>query len=74
MDVFTFQSGGQVILGLGHLQGVFYILGIGYALALVVFLWELFTHNCRRPSPPRPLTVLSPTPKPPVLKLQLAYN
>ncbi|KAK3879215.1 hypothetical protein Pcinc_016209 [Petrolisthes cinctipes] len=42
-------SGPQVVLGMGHLQGIFYLLLIGQALAFLSFFTELFTHSRRRP-------------------------
>ncbi|XP_071524014.1 glutamate receptor ionotropic, kainate 4-like [Panulirus ornatus] len=37
---------GQVVLGFDHLQGVFYLLLLGYAVAFLTLLREIITHRC----------------------------
>lgn len=46
-----FQSdGGQVVLGLDHLQGAFCLLGLGCGLALLLLLVEILVHRyAKRP-------------------------
>ncbi|XP_071518154.1 uncharacterized protein [Panulirus ornatus] len=50
----TNEVGSQVVLGLGHLQGVFYLLIMGYGLSLVAFLAERVAHTLHTTKPRLP--------------------
>ncbi|KAG7166092.1 Glutamate receptor-like 54, partial [Homarus americanus] len=42
------EEGGRVVLSMHHLQGVFYLLGLGFSGALLVLVGETITHICGR--------------------------